>query len=79
MQDALARKYRIGFTAGSDSHQMEHGIEGGIFAVFAREFTRESIYDAMYDRFTCATTGARILASLKIGTAHMGQNFRARG
>lgn len=75
VQDALARKYRIGFTAGSDSHQMEHGIEGGIFAVFAREFTRESIYDAMYDRFTCATTGARILASLKIGTAHMGQEI----
>ena len=43
--------------------------------MFAREFTRESIYDAMYDRFTCATTGARILASLKIGTAHMGQEI----
>ena len=25
--------------------------------------------------FTCATTGARILASLKIGTAHMGQEI----
>lgn len=77
VQDALARKYRIGFTAGSDSHQMEHGIEGGIFAVFAPAFTREAIYDAMYDRFTYATTGARILASLKIGTAHMGQEITA--
>lgn len=77
-QDALARKYRIGFTAGSDSHQMEHGIEGGIFAAFVPAFTREDIYDAMYDRFTCATTGARILASLKIGTAHMGQEIRVQ-
>lgn len=74
-QDALARKYHIGFTAGSDSHQMEHGIEGGIFAVLVPEFRREDIYDAMYDRFTYATTGARILASLKVGTAHMGQEI----
>lgn len=78
VQDALAKKYRTGFTAGSDSHQMEHGIEGGIFAVLVPEFTREAIYDAMYDRFTYATTGARILASLKSGTAHMGQEIRVR-
>lgn len=77
-QDALARKYHIGFTAGSDSHQMEHGIEGGIFAVLVPEFSREAIYDAMYDRFTYATTGARILASLKAGTAHMGQEIRGK-
>lgn len=78
VQDALARNYHIGFTAGSDSHQMEHGIEGGIFAVLVPEFTRESIYDAMYDRFTYATTGARILASLKVGTAHMGQEIEMK-
>lgn len=78
VQDALARKYHIGFTAGSDSHQMEHGIEGGIFAVLVPEFSREAIYDAMYDRFTYATTGARILASLKAGTAHMGQEIRGK-
>lgn len=77
-QDALARKYHIGFTAGSDSHQMEHGIEGGIFAVLVPEFSREAIYDAMYDRFTYATTGARILASLKAGTTHMGQEIRIK-
>lgn len=78
MQDALAKRYRIGFTAGSDSHQMEHGVEGGIFAVIVPEFSREAIYDAMYDRFTYATTGARILASLKAGTAHMGQEIKIK-
>ncbi len=76
VQDALARKYRMGFTAGSDSHQLEHGIEGGIFAVFVPELTREHVFDAMYDRFTYATTGARILVSLKAGTAHMGQEIK---
>ena len=30
VQEALSRGYRMGFTAGSDSHQMEHGVEGGI-------------------------------------------------
>lgn len=78
VSDALAKKYRMGFTAGSDSHQMEHGIEGGIFAVMVPELTREQIYDAMYDRFTYATTGARILASLKSGTAHMGQEIKVK-
>lgn len=78
VQDALAKKYHIGFTAGSDSHQMEHGIEGGIFAVIVPKFSREAVYDAMYDRFTYATTGARILASLKVGTAHMGQEIRIK-
>ena len=78
VQDALAKRYRIGFTAGSDSHQMEHGVEGGIFAVIVLEFSREAIYDAMYDRFTYATTGARILASLKAGTAHMGQEIKIK-
>ncbi|MCI8605324.1 MAG: DUF3604 domain-containing protein [Hungatella sp.] len=78
VQDALAKRYRIGFTAGSDSHQMEHGVEGGIFAVIVPEFSREAIYDAMYDRFTYATTGARILASLKAGTAHMGQEIKIK-
>ena len=72
----MARKYRMGFTAGSDSHQLEHGIEGGIFAVFVPELTREHVFDAMYDRFTYATTGARILVSLKAGTAHMGQEIK---
>lgn len=78
VQDALAKKYHIGFTAGSDSHQMEHGVEGGIFAVMVSEFSREAVYDAMYERFTYATTGARILASLKAGTARMGQEIKIK-
>ena len=32
VQDALARNIRLGIVAGSDSHQMEHGLEGGIMA-----------------------------------------------
>lgn len=75
VQDALSRGYRLGFTAGSDSHQMEHGIEGGIVAAFVPELTRENIFDAMYDRFVYATTGSRILVSFKINGVNMGQEI----
>ena len=65
VQDALARGYRMGFTAGSDSHQTEHGVEGGIVAAFVPALKREYVWDAIYDRLTYGTTGARILVSLK--------------
>lgn len=74
-QDALARKYRLGFTAGSDSHQMEHGIEGGIVAAFVNELDQKNIYDAMYNRFVYGTSGVRILLSIKINNFHMGQEL----
>ena len=71
-----SRGYRMGFTAGSDSHQMEHGVEGGIVAAYAETHTRAGIWDAMYDRHTYGTTGARILVSLKVGDAIMGTELK---
>lgn len=76
VQEALRRGYRMGFTAGSDSHQMEHGVEGGIVAAYAETHTRAGIWDAMYDRHTYGTTGARILVSLKVGDAIMGTELK---
>ncbi len=75
-QDALAMGHRIGLIAGSDSHQMEHGIEGGIMGAFLPEITRQNLFDAMFDRFVFGTTGARILPSIKIGDAVMGQEIK---
>ncbi len=72
VQDALARKYRLGIVAGSDSHQMEHGVEGGIMAAFVPSLTRENVYDAMYNRNVYAVTGARMLLSLKVNGCPMG-------
>lgn len=77
-QDALKRGYRLGFTAGSDSHQLEHGIEGGIVAAFVPELTRENVFDALYNRFVYATTGARILVSLKVNGSNMGEEIVAK-
>ena len=75
VQEALSRGYRMGFTAGSDSHQMEHGVEGGIVAAFTPTHDREGIWDAMYARHTYGTTGARILVSLKIDGHMMGSEL----
>ena len=77
VQDALARGYRLGFTAGSDSHQLEHGVEGGIVAAFVPGLTRETLFDAIYNRFTYATTGAGILLSCKVNGARMGSEITA--
>ena len=74
-KEALSRGYRVGFTAGSDSHQMEHGVEGGIVAAFTPTHDREGIWDAMYARHTYGTTGARILVSLKIDGHMMGSEL----
>lgn len=74
-QDALARGLRIGMIAGSDSHQMEHGIEGGIVGAFMPKVGRQELFDAMYNRFVFGTTGARILPSIKIHGAVMGQEI----
>lgn len=72
-QDALALGYHLGFTGGSDSHQMEHGVEGGITVSFVDELTNETIWDNLYDRFMYATTGAGILLSFRADGKEMGQ------
>lgn len=73
VQDALARGYHMGFTAGSDSHQMEHGVEGGIVITYVHDLTNESIWDNLYDRFTYGTSGVGILVSFKADGKEMGQ------
>lgn len=72
-QDALALGYHLGFTGGSDSHQMEHGVEGGITVSFVHELTNETIWDNLYERFAYATTGAGILLSFRAAGKEMGQ------
>lgn len=77
VQDALARGYHLGLIAGSDSHQMEHGVEGGLLAAFVPSLTRKNVFNALYDRCVYAITGDRILLSLRINEAQMGQIVEA--
>lgn len=78
VQDALAKGYHLGFTAGSDSHQMEHGVEGGIIVTFANELSNEEVWDNLYARFAYGTTGAGILVSFKCDKKDMGQIITKR-
>lgn len=73
VQDALEKGYHLGFTAGSDSHQMEHGVEGGITISFVDKLNNENIWDNLYDRFMYGTSGAGILVSFKCDGKEMGQ------
>lgn len=75
--DALARGYRLGIIAGSDSHQLEHGIEGGILAAYARAPDRDGIFSALRDRLVYATTGARIMLEFDIDGTPMGAEMPA--
>lgn len=79
VQDALARGYHLGFVAGSDSHQMEHGKEGGILGAFVPENTSQEVWSAIWNRRTYATTGARILLSFRMGDAFMGSEVSTDG
>jgi hypothetical protein len=79
---ALMRGHRLGFIAGSDTHDGRPGNRreywsrastAGLAAVFAPSLTREAIYDALWQRSTYATTGARIILLTDIGELSMGE------
>jgi hypothetical protein len=78
VQDALALGYHMGFTAGSDSHQLEHGIEGGILGMAIPALTRGNVFKTLYDRATWATTGARLFLDLKVDGKPMGSIVHKR-
>jgi len=79
---ALMRGYRLGFIAGSDTHDgrpanrsepWSTAPTGGLTAIFAPTLTREAVYDALWQRACYATTGARIILHTDIGGLSMGQ------
>lgn len=84
VQKALAKGYKLGFTAGTDTHisrpasnmpEFRRGIrypKGGITAVWAKELTRESIFNALKDRKCYATTGERIILKFNLEGNPMG-------
>jgi len=85
-RDGLDRGYRLGFTAGTDTHMgapgsyretsFGRGHVGGLTAVWAEELTREAIFDALWSRRTYATRGARILLRTDINGWAMGEQFQ---
>jgi hypothetical protein len=77
VQAALARGYRLGFTAGSDGHDGRPASRredyfpverSGLTAVYAPELTRAALWDALWARHTYATTGVRMILDFRLQT-----------
>lgn len=93
LQDGLARGYRFGFSAGSESHDGRPGraiVHGpyvisetdflappGITGVWAERFTRDGIFDALRARRCYGTTGARMIVRFALGDTPMGGEVAA--
>ena len=89
VQDALARGYKLGITAGSDTHISRPGSEcpeaskelqykSGLTAVFAEELTRQGIFEALKKKRCYGTTHPRIILRFEINGHIMGEEITAR-
>jgi hypothetical protein len=87
LHDALRRGYRMGVIAGSDSvdgrpgashpgHMGVRNVRGGLTAVEMPALTRGALWSALKSRHCYATTGERIVLSLRAGEARMGDEMR---
>lgn len=87
VQDALARGYRFGFVAGTESHDgrpgnpLFHGphrcggevcYHGGLQATYAPALERHALFDAFRARRCYATTGVKIALEFSVNGAAMG-------
>ncbi len=85
IQSALNLGFRMGTTAGSDTHSGRPGYSdwtrvtrtymGGLTAVFAEKLTREAIWDALYQKKCYATTGNRSLLQFSVNDHMMGSEI----
>lgn len=77
VDEALSRGYRVGICANSDGHKCRPGASypgastfgsyGGLTCVLASALDRESVIEALKARHIYATSGARMLADLRLG------------
>jgi len=77
VQSALARGYKLGFLASSDTHSGDVG-EAALAAVWAEELTREKVWEALWKRHCYGTTGARIIVEFSINGYMMGEEIPGR-
>ena len=80
VQEGLARGYKLGIMASSDSHGDHPGAyDNGLIAVHARELTRESIWEALRQRHVYGVTGDRIALDFSLNGQPMGETVRTAG
>ncbi|NLW50522.1 MAG: DUF3604 domain-containing protein [Candidatus Brocadiaceae bacterium] len=80
VQEGLARGYRLGIMASSDSHGDHPGAyDNGLIAVHAPELTRTALWEAMANRHIYGITGDRIALDFRLNGRPMGAIVRAEG
>ncbi len=86
LEDAIERKYKVGFIGGSDGYTGRPGGEypgylerryskGGYTGLYAEELTIEAVLEAMKARRCYATTGERIIAEITADGHLMGEEY----
>ena len=85
LRQALAKGYRVGFTAGSDDHKERpgaappgsgsFGVYGGLTYIWAEERTRQGLWRALKVRRCYGTTGPRIRLEVTADEWPMGTEF----
>jgi len=85
VQNALAKGWRVGIIAGSDTHEGHPGntapvgsnmrYQGGLAGVYASELTRDAIWEGLWNRRCYGTSGDRILLQFTINNHNMGSEI----
>jgi hypothetical protein len=88
LEEALRRKFRVGFIATSDDHTCRPGYtlttagfttRGGYTAVFAENLSKEALWEAFWARRVYGTTGEKIVLEVEIDGHLMGEEYDAEG
>ena len=80
VQEGLARGYKLGIMASSDSHG-DHpgGYDNGLIAAYAKDLTRLSLWESFRKKRIYAVTGDRIYLDFSINGEPMGSALRCTG
>ncbi len=79
VQEGLARGYRLGIMASSDSHFDHPGAyDNGLIAAYADDLSRRSLWDAFKRKSIYGVTGDRIILDFRINGEPMGSSITAR-
>lgn len=80
VQEGLARGYKLGIMASSDSHGDHPGAyDNGLLGAYAGELTRHSLWEAFRLRRIYGVTGDRIVLGFSINGQPMGSVLQAEG
>ncbi|MEM2703416.1 MAG: hypothetical protein QXR45_09660 [Candidatus Bathyarchaeia archaeon] len=79
VQDALVMGLKLGFIAGSDSHDFCHLPNIGLTFALVKELSRKEIFAALRNRRTYASTGQEIFINFQLNDHIMGEEIKING